>query len=55
MKGAMYYLQKSSGMEPSTVFKVSRNHVEGHYGQIGAGYSFDSSLQEAYLERIVDY
>jgi hypothetical protein len=34
----------------------SRNNVEGHYGQIGAGYLFDSSFQEAYfyLERVVD-
>jgi hypothetical protein len=35
-------------------FEVFRNNVEGHYGQIGAGYLFDSSLQEAYLERVVD-
>jgi hypothetical protein len=35
-------------------FKVFRNNVEGHYGQIGAGYLFDSSFQEAYLERDVD-
>jgi hypothetical protein len=27
-----------------------RNRFEGHYGQIGAGYLFDSSFQEAYLE-----
>jgi hypothetical protein len=32
-------------------FEVFRNNVEGHYGQIGAGYLFDSSFQEAYLER----
>jgi hypothetical protein len=36
-------------------FEVFRNNVEGHYGQIGAGYLFDSSLQETYLERGVDY
>jgi hypothetical protein len=36
-------------------FKVFRNNVEGHYEQIGAGYLFDSSFQEAYLERGVDY
>jgi hypothetical protein len=35
-------------------FEVFRNNVEGHYGQIGAGYLFDSSFQEAYLERGVD-
>jgi hypothetical protein len=35
-------------------FEVFRNDVEGHYGQIGAGYLFDSSFQEAYLERSVD-
>jgi hypothetical protein len=35
-------------------FEVFRNNVEGHYGQIGAGYFFDSSFQEAYLERVVD-
>jgi hypothetical protein len=26
-----------------------------HYGLIGAGYLFNSSLQEAYLERFVDH
>jgi hypothetical protein len=31
-------------------FEVFRNNVEGHYGQIGAGYLFDSSFQEAYFE-----
>jgi hypothetical protein len=31
-------------------FEVFRNNVEGHYGQIGAGYLFDSSFQQAYLE-----
>jgi hypothetical protein len=35
-------------------FEVFRNNVEGHYGQIGAIYLFDSSFQEAYLERGVD-
>jgi hypothetical protein len=35
-------------------FKIFRNNVEGHYGQIGAGYLFDSSFQEAYKERGVD-
>jgi hypothetical protein len=35
-------------------FEVFRNNVEGHYGQIGAGYLLDSSFQEAYLERGVD-
>jgi hypothetical protein len=35
-------------------FEVFRNNDEGHYRQIGAGYLFDSSFQEAYLERDVD-
>jgi hypothetical protein len=35
-------------------FEVFINNVEGHYGQIGAGNLFDSSFQEAYLERGVD-
>jgi hypothetical protein len=35
-------------------FEVFRNNVEVHYGQIGAGYLFDSIFQEAYLERGVD-
>jgi hypothetical protein len=35
-------------------FEVFRNNVEGGYGQIGAGYLFDSSFQEAYLERDID-
>jgi hypothetical protein len=32
-------------------FEVFRNNVEGHHGQIGAGYLFDTSFQTAYLER----
>jgi hypothetical protein len=36
-------------------FEVFRNNVEGHYGQIGAVYLFDSSFREAYLERVVDF
>jgi hypothetical protein len=35
-------------------FEVFRNNVDGHYGQICAGYLFDSSFQEAYLDRGVD-
>jgi hypothetical protein len=35
-------------------FEVFRNNVEGHYGQVGAGFLFDSSFQEAHLERGVD-
>jgi hypothetical protein len=35
-------------------FEVFRNNFEGHYGQIGSGYLFYSSFQEAYLERDVD-
>jgi hypothetical protein len=30
-------------------FEVFRNNIEAHYGQIGAGYLFYSSFQEAYL------
>jgi hypothetical protein len=30
-------------------FEVFRNYVKNHYGQICAGYLFDSSFQEAYL------
>jgi hypothetical protein len=36
-------------------FEVFRNNVDGHYGQIGAGYLFDSSFQKAYVERSIDY
>jgi hypothetical protein len=36
-------------------FEVFRNNVEGHHGQIGAGYLFDSSFEEAYLERGFDF
>jgi hypothetical protein len=32
-------------------FEEFRNKVEGHFGQIGAGYLFDSNFQEAYLEK----
>jgi hypothetical protein len=53
MKGANYYVQKLSGMKAIDHFEVFRNNVKGHYGQIGAGYLFYSSLQEAYLERDV--
>jgi hypothetical protein len=35
-------------------FEIFRNNFEGHYGQIGSGYLFDSDLQEAYLEKLVD-
>jgi hypothetical protein len=35
-------------------FEVFRNNIEGHYVQIGAGYLFHSSSQQAYLERGVD-
>jgi hypothetical protein len=38
-------------------FEAFRNNLEAHYGQygqIGDGYLFDSSFQEAYLERGVD-
>jgi hypothetical protein len=36
-------------------FEVFRNNFKGHYERIGAGYLFDSSFQEAYLERGVDF
>jgi hypothetical protein len=36
-------------------FEAFRNNVEGHYGQIDAGYLFDSSFQQAYLEKGVDF
>ena len=35
-------------------FKTFRNNVEGHYGQIGAGYLIDSTLKEACLENGID-
>jgi hypothetical protein len=35
-------------------FELFRNSVEGHYGQIGAGYLFDTEFQIAYLEKGVD-
>jgi hypothetical protein len=37
-------------------FEVFRNNIEiyCYYGQVGAGYLFDSSFQEPYLERGVD-
>jgi hypothetical protein len=35
-------------------FQVFRNKVEGHYGQINAGYLFHSTFHEAYLENGVD-
>jgi hypothetical protein len=35
-------------------FELFRNSVEGHYGQIGAGYLFDTDFQTAYLEKGVD-
>jgi hypothetical protein len=35
-------------------FEEFRISIEGHYGQIDAGYLFDSSFQETYLERVVD-
>jgi hypothetical protein len=35
-------------------FEEFRNKVEGHYGQIGAGYLFDSDFQEAHFEKGAD-
>jgi hypothetical protein len=34
-------------------FEAFRNNVQGHHGRIGADYLFDSSNQEAYLERVL--
>jgi hypothetical protein len=36
-------------------FEVFRDNFEGHYGQIGAGYLFDTSFETASLERGVIY
>jgi hypothetical protein len=54
MKGANYYLQRSFWDGTIDRFEVFRNNVEDHYGQICAGYLFDSSFQKAYLESVVD-
>jgi hypothetical protein len=35
-------------------FEVFRNNFEGQYEQIGAGYLYYASVQEAYLESAVD-
>ena len=35
-------------------FEVFKNNVEGHYGQIGAGYLYDTDFQTVYLEKGVD-
>ena len=35
-------------------FEIFGNNVEGHYGQIGTGYLFDTEFQTAYLEKGVD-
>jgi hypothetical protein len=35
-------------------FELFRNSVEGHYGQISAGYLFDTDFRTAYLEKGVD-
>jgi hypothetical protein len=32
-------------------FERSKNSVEGHNGQIGTGYLFDTDFQTAYMER----
>jgi ribosomal protein L21E len=59
MKDARYYLQTSSGIwdwdRYKHRFEVFRKSVEGHYEQIGSGYLLDSSSQEAYLERGIDF
>jgi hypothetical protein len=47
-------LSKVTGDGTIDRFEVFRNNVEGHYGQIGAGYLFDSNFQEACLEMGVD-
>jgi hypothetical protein len=35
-------------------FELFRNSVEGHCGQVVAGYLFDTDFQTAYLEKGVD-
>jgi hypothetical protein len=40
--------------ETTDCIEVFRNNIEDHNGQIGAGYLFDSSFQEAFLVRIID-
>jgi hypothetical protein len=35
-------------------FEIFRNKDEGYYGQIGSGSLFDSSFQDASLERVVE-
>jgi hypothetical protein len=35
-------------------FEIFRNNLEGHYGQTGAGYLFDTDFQAEYLERGTD-
>jgi hypothetical protein len=35
-------------------FELFRNSVEGHYGQFGAGYLFDTDFQAAFLEKGVE-
>jgi hypothetical protein len=45
MNGTKSYLKKLSGIYLNGTinrFEVFRNNVERHYGQIGAGYLFDS-------------
>ena len=32
-------------------FEEIRNKVEGHYGQVGTSYLFDSEFQAVYLEK----
>jgi hypothetical protein len=36
-------------------FEVFRNNVEVNYGQIGAGYLFDTEFQTEYFQRCTDY
>jgi hypothetical protein len=46
-KGSKSKFQNSFGDGTLDCFEVFKNNVGGHYGQIGAGYSIDSSFQES--------
>jgi hypothetical protein len=41
-------------MESLTVLTYLKTMLKAIMGEIGTGYLFDSSFQEAYLERVVD-
>jgi hypothetical protein len=53
--------ERRHGLNPRVIwdgnkelFEVFRNNIEGHYGQIGSGYLFDTEFQTAYLEKGTD-